>query len=509
MTEGPAALDAAAYTRIYEAEYPRLCGYARTLTGNPWVAGDLVAEAHYRVWRRLRAGHPLGADAVPAELTSAVRALSAAVGSWGPPQQASYLEPLVEILGELPQRWVKVLWLTEVDGLPPEEVARRTGMAPDGAAALVERVRESVRQEFLRAQPGYPASAACGEHWERLPGHVRGTDTPQQAEQIAVHIESCRDCRGRMEQLIAADDRLPALTGPALLTLYDRDMARFLAPLAAAGAAGAAGAASAEGAVGAAGVSAAAAGGAHAAPSNGPLVSTRRSMRHLVRGQVRQAGPVAVAAAGAGVVLVAGAAIMTGLALTDGGAAEAQQPTAVSTPSISDTSSSSASSGSSGPSGSSGSGASSDTSATSDTSGASRHPGGSRADGPGEASRNRPSTSSAPTGHSPADVPSSAVSPSRKAPSSSSSSSAEPSSRPSSPASSHSSASSSPSSRPSSRPSDEPTGTPTRKPTGGGTTDPRNTPSEGPTRQPTAKPTGHGSDGSRNCVSLLVRLCVG
>ncbi|MFE2188277.1 hypothetical protein [Streptomyces sp. NPDC059455] len=478
MTEGHAALDTAAYSRIYDAEYSRLCGYARTLTGNPWVAGDLVAEAHYSVWRRIRAGHPLGADAVPAELTGAVRALSAGVGNGGPSQQASYLEPLVQVLGELPQRWVKVLWLAEVDGLPPEEVAWRTGASPDGAAALVERVRESVRQEFLRAQPGYPASAACGGHWEGLPDHVRGADSPHQAEQIAVHIDGCRDCRGRMEQLVAADDRLPALTGPALLALYDRDMARFLAPLAAAGAMGT---------VGAAGVAAlAAGGGAHAAPSNGPLVSSRRSMHHLVRGQVRQAGPVAVAAAAGGVLLVAGAAVMTGLALTDGGSAAAQQPAAASQSPISDTSDSADSS------------ASSDSSVTP---GASRHSDGSRAGVPGEASRNRPSGASVPTGHSPADVPSSAVSPSRKAPTSGTSES--PSSRPSSPASS------SASSGPSHRPTDEPTQKPTAKPTDGGTSDPA--PSGQPTQRPTAKPTdpgGSGSGDSRDCVSLIVRLCV-
>ncbi|MGV9850944.1 hypothetical protein ACWDWU_19570 [Streptomyces sp. NPDC003442] len=485
MTEGHAALDTAAYSRIYEAEYSRLCGYARTLTGNPWVAGDLVAEAHYSVWRRIRAGHPLGADAVPAELTGAVRALSAGVGNGGPPQQASYLEPLVQVLDELPQRWVKVLWLAEVDGLPSEEVAWQAGASPDGAAALVERVRESVRQEFLRAQPGYPASAACGGHWEGLPDHVRGADSPHQAEQIAVHIDGCRDCRGRMEQLVAADDRLPALTGPALLALYDRDMARFLAPLAAAGAMGAAGA------VGAAGVGAlATGGGAHAAPSNGPLVSSRRSMHHLVRGQVRQAGPVAVAAAAGGVLLVAGAAVMTGLALTDGGSAAAQQPAAASQPSISDTSDSADSSASSG---------------SSVTSEASRHSGGSRAGVPGEASRNRPSSASVPTGHAPTDVPSSAVSPSRKAPTSGSSES--PSSRPSSPASS------SASNGPSHRPTDEPTQKPTAKPTHGGTSDPA--PSGQPTQRPTAKPTdpggsgsGSGSGDSRDCVSLVVRLCV-
>lgn len=49
MNDGPAA----AYARIYEEQQPRLVAYARSLTHNTWVAEDLVAEAHFRVWRRL------------------------------------------------------------------------------------------------------------------------------------------------------------------------------------------------------------------------------------------------------------------------------------------------------------------------------------------------------------------------------------------------------------------------------------------------------------------------
>lgn len=72
---GPAT---AAYARVYEAEHPRLVAYARSLTGNAWVADDLVAEAHFRVWRRLAAGHAI--ENVPAYLMTTVRHLAVSVG---------------------------------------------------------------------------------------------------------------------------------------------------------------------------------------------------------------------------------------------------------------------------------------------------------------------------------------------------------------------------------------------------------------------------------------------
>jgi len=503
MTERPAAPDAAAYTRLYESEYPRLVGYARTLTGNPWMAGDLVAEAHFRVWRRLRAGESIDTDAIPGELTGAVRGLAVASVNWGPPQQSSLLEPLIRVLGELPQRWVTALWLAEAEDLSPEDAARRTRTTAEAAAALVERARESLRHEFLRAQPGTPASAACGGHWDGLPGHVQGTDDPHQAEQIAVHIDGCRDCRLRMERLVAADGRLAALTGAALLALYDRGTAPYLRPLVAAGGWAATGAAAAgAGTAGVGGPATVPIGASHAAPANGPLVSSRRSMRHLMHGQVREAGPVAVAVAGAGVLFVAGAAVMTGLALTNGGAAEAGQPAAASAPSHKP-SDSSPSSGSSG---------------TDATDAASRKPDAPRTDGTREASRSKPSAKAP----GPSDVPSSAVSPSRSTPSSapsdpSSDASDSPSEKPTAPSEPTKSPNPSESgSTPTSDPTSDPS-SPSQDPTddggsgsgsgggdsdGGGTSDPQGTPSQ--PDNPTSAPT----DDSQNCVSLLVKLCV-
>ena len=69
----------ASYARVYEEQQPRLVAYARSLTRNAWSAEDLVAEAHFRVWRRLSAGHEI--DNVPAYLMTTVRHLASTAGT--------------------------------------------------------------------------------------------------------------------------------------------------------------------------------------------------------------------------------------------------------------------------------------------------------------------------------------------------------------------------------------------------------------------------------------------
>ncbi|MDX2700665.1 RNA polymerase sigma factor [Streptomyces ipomoeae] len=170
----------AAYTRIYEEQHPRLVAYARSLTRNAWAAEDLVAEAHFRVWRRLSAGHEI--ENVPAYLMTTVRHLAATVGSAAretpqdltivervesgagvglqaddpadPAEQVSSVDLLVRVLGQLPERWVQALWLAEAEGQPLETVGQRIGAKQGATAVLLHRAREGMRQAFLREQPG-------------------------------------------------------------------------------------------------------------------------------------------------------------------------------------------------------------------------------------------------------------------------------------------------------------------------------------------------------------------
>ncbi|MFJ4198162.1 sigma-70 family RNA polymerase sigma factor [Streptomyces sviceus] len=245
----------AAYVRIYEQEQPRLVAYARSLTRNTWAAEDLVAEAHFRVWRRLSAGHEI--DNVPAYLMTTVRHLASSVASAthetprdpqvpeqaaaghasaghaaDPAEQVSATDLLVRVLGELPERWVRALWLADAEGQPLETVGRQIGAKQGATAVLLHRAREGMRQAFLRSQTEAPDDPACEVHWVRMPAYVRGNATPRQSERLLAHVDACDGCRGRLAVLIRANNRLPALVGPALLVLaVGGGTGKFLASL--------------------------------------------------------------------------------------------------------------------------------------------------------------------------------------------------------------------------------------------------------------------------------------
>jgi RNA polymerase sigma factor (sigma-70 family) len=258
MTDGPTA----EYARIYEEQQPRLVAYARSLTRNTWVAEDLVAEAHFRVWRRLSAGHEI--DNVPAYLMTTVKHLATAAGSAAretprdpqaderaegnhahvhggdPAEQVSSTDLLVRVLEQLPERWVKALWLAEAEGLPLAAIGPQLGTKQGATAVLLHRAREGMRQAFLREQTGAPDDPACQVHCARMPAYVRGAATERQSERLLGHVDACDDCRARLAALMRANDRLPALVAPALLVFVLGGAGKFLLAAFGAGSAGAA-----------------------------------------------------------------------------------------------------------------------------------------------------------------------------------------------------------------------------------------------------------------------------
>ncbi|MGW2569778.1 sigma-70 family RNA polymerase sigma factor [Streptomyces sp. NPDC001537] len=311
------ASDAAttAYARIYEEQQPRLVAYARSLTRNAWTAEDLVAEAHFRVWRRLAAGHEI--DNVPAYLMTTVRHLAIAAGSAvretprdphgeervetdahphtdDPAERVSSVDLVVRVLGQLPERWVKALWLAEAEGQPLAAIGPQLGTKEGATAVLLHRAREGMRQAFLRTQTGAPDDPACQVYWARMPAYVRGAATAKQSERLLGHVDACDDCRARLAALMSANDRLPALVGPALLVFAVGGAGRFLLAL-----------------------TAGPAGAATAAGGHGGLL---HGVRHIAVG-----GSKTQVAAAAGAVVAGAAALLLVLGPADAGRMPAQR----------------------------------------------------------------------------------------------------------------------------------------------------------------------------------------
>lgn len=232
--------DTDTYLLAHAGLRPRLLAYARALVGDPARAVDLVAEAHFLTWRRVRSGARL--DDLAAVLHATVRDLAATGGATpdgilpgvvrapAPVRRVPGVELLRGVLERLPDRWVLALWLAEAADEPDDVIAPRIGTrSPAATGLLLDRAHDGLREAFLRDQPGTPLDPACVTRWARIPDQVRGAGTAGQAQALAAHTARCEDCRARLALLRQADGRLSSLTGPALLMLRQSGAPRSLA----------------------------------------------------------------------------------------------------------------------------------------------------------------------------------------------------------------------------------------------------------------------------------------
>jgi DNA-directed RNA polymerase specialized sigma24 family protein len=211
--DGETARRAAAFAELYRTRNRQLVAYATSLAGDALAAEDLVAQAHFRVWRQLRAGQEL--ENVPTHLTTTLRTLAAGLeraqgdidavtadlaagrdtGAQDPEQHARQVALLARRIKQLPDRWVGALWHADAEDLPMHAIGARIGADEATAALVVGRAREQLRETFLRAQPGTAPSEACAEYWALLPSIVHGTATARKTRQFGQHAAAVGDIR--------------------------------------------------------------------------------------------------------------------------------------------------------------------------------------------------------------------------------------------------------------------------------------------------------------------------
>lgn len=129
---------------------------------------DVVSEAYLRIWRAIQAGSGPTETFRP-YLLATVRnvAISWAKRSRDVPTDemdevadsrtadlplmvAAEAQIMMAALRSLPERWQEVLWLTEVQALPPAEIAAKLDLTANSIAALSYRARAGLRQAWVQ-----------------------------------------------------------------------------------------------------------------------------------------------------------------------------------------------------------------------------------------------------------------------------------------------------------------------------------------------------------------------
>ncbi|MGH9165483.1 MAG: sigma-70 family RNA polymerase sigma factor, partial [Acidimicrobiales bacterium] len=248
LTALAAAGEVPAFEELYRRHVDAAWRVAQAVTGNTHDAADAVSDAFTRVFQalpeRLQAGDHFRPYLMASARNAAIDVLRrngrlnatdvddldrAAVGN----------EPAELLMGEvdsslvcrafrsLPERWRSVLWLTEVEGIPPREAAELLGLSPNGVAQLAVRARAGLRERFLQAHVGSgEVLAGCRFSVDHLGAYVAGGLAPRDIAKVDQHLAGCTACTGRVAELKDI--------GPALLRRIALPMPLGLAALVAA-----------------------------------------------------------------------------------------------------------------------------------------------------------------------------------------------------------------------------------------------------------------------------------
>lgn len=101
---------------------------------------------------------------------------------------------LLDAFQALPERWQRVLWLSEVENIPRPQLAAEMRLSPNAVSVLRRRARAGLRVQWLMHHVPV-AFREDQRHVARLlPAMIGGTATRVEKHDIRAHLTSCDDC---------------------------------------------------------------------------------------------------------------------------------------------------------------------------------------------------------------------------------------------------------------------------------------------------------------------------
>lgn len=244
-----AAGDTDAFEELYRRHVQAAWRVAHAVTGNRDDAADAVAEAFTKVLQILPAGRLGAVEQFRSYLLTATRNAGVDVlrrkgraeptADAGEQQVALTPGPSDRFIDQLdaslvssafrtlPERWRSVLWLTEVEGIAPREVAERLGLTPNNAAQIASRARAGLRERYLQAHLRADVAADCRFTVEHLGAHVAGKLAPRDIAKVDQHLAGCDECRRRHAELEDVGSTLRRIVIPLPMSLAPLAMGKF------------------------------------------------------------------------------------------------------------------------------------------------------------------------------------------------------------------------------------------------------------------------------------------
>lgn len=208
----------------YEALWIRHVSAARRLALRiaPSDADDLVSESFLAVYHQVRELGKGPQSAFRAYLFTVMRNTAA---RWGQQRRlvlnldvdaaieddgARQLESeydarlLLDSFRALPERWQRVIWLSEIEGASRHVIAAEFGIRPNAVSALRRRARAGLRLEWLARHVPAAIRDDPSHIGDVLPGLVSGMLSATERRAASAHLAECDLCRHVLEDVRSA-----------------------------------------------------------------------------------------------------------------------------------------------------------------------------------------------------------------------------------------------------------------------------------------------------------------
>jgi DNA-directed RNA polymerase specialized sigma24 family protein len=158
--------------------------------------------------------HPDPRLGLRTRLATATRHAAITAAPAAPRRAAADPDPVVAAFQALPEAWRTALWLVEVEGGTPEQVAPVLGLNRSAAAALAERASTGLRERLATDVAQRATEPECRRALAKLPAHAAGKLTESERAAVGGHLAGCGSCAVWLAALVSPRPALRRLVSP-------------------------------------------------------------------------------------------------------------------------------------------------------------------------------------------------------------------------------------------------------------------------------------------------------
>jgi DNA-directed RNA polymerase specialized sigma24 family protein len=208
--------DSAAFQILFQRHEQAARRLARDLVVNAEDVDDVLAETSGQVMQVIRLGGG-PADAFRPYLLTALRRVCD--DRYGSDQVVVGQEDslIAAAFMSLPERWMAVLWHTDIEGASPAEVAPLLGLSPAGVTGLRRSARDGMRQAYLQMYASGVARPDCSTVAVRLGAFIQDAVSGPDSAMVTEHLSQCDDCRAAFTEMSDVSIPLRAKVAPVFL----------------------------------------------------------------------------------------------------------------------------------------------------------------------------------------------------------------------------------------------------------------------------------------------------